>query len=218
MVEITFLGHSGIRIRGKKVTLVIDPPNFEILQMTQSKKITADLVLLTQKEVRSHSNLAIVQSPNGEIFQISGPGEYEILGTEIEGVAATSKSSCQSDSNSLTIYQILLDGLNLVYLGTISKLNQNQIEQLSAVDILFLPAGGVGSLEPKEAVNIITTLEPAIVIPIHFSEGEEDGLGTIGKFLAQVSKIPTENAEKLQVSREKLPDEVKIVVLNRIKN
>lgn len=217
MVEITFLGHSGVRISGKKVSLVCDPPNGKLLGITTPEKVTADLVLLTQKEVAAHSNLDIVQPAAGQVFQVAGPGEYEISQTEIEGIAAVSKGSCFSDSNKLTIYQILLDGISQVFLGTIAKLPQNLVEQLGTVDILFLPVGGKVSLEPKEAASVITTLEPAIVIPIHFSEGEKDGLGTLDKFLAQVGKIPTETSNKLQITKDKLPEEVKIVVLQSAK-
>lgn len=235
MVEVSFLGHSGVRIRGKKVSLVIDPPAGDILGNKISKKVAADIVMLTQSQVAAHSNLELVQPAAGQLFKIEGPGEYEIQTTEILGLPAISQGSCLpageaglSDSTKLTIYQILLDGISLVFLGTISKLSQNLVEQLSAVDVLFLPVGGKVSIELKEAVNVITTLEPAIVVPIHYSQGEkaiparldsakrasrQDGLGTIDQFLAQVGKIPKDEAEKLQVTRDKLPEEVKIVVL-----
>lgn len=225
MIEISFLGHSGVRIRGKKVSLVIDPPTGQILGIETPKKVQADIVLLTQEEVPAHSNLEIVQPTNSEtlpagrqVFQISTPGEYEISQTEITGLSASSKGACFSESNKLTIYHILLDGINLVFLGTISRLTQNLVEELSQVDILFLPVGGRVSIGPKEAADIMTTLEPLIVVPVHFGTGEKDGLGSIDQFLAQVGKIPTVVVDKLQITKDKLPEEVKIVVLNQIKN
>lgn len=227
MVEISFLGHSGVRIQGKKVSLVIDPPTGQILGIETPKKVQADIVLLTQEEVPAHSNLEIVQPSNSEtlpadrqVFQISTPGEYEISQTEITGLSASSKGACLpagrlgfSESNKLTIYHIKLSGINLVFLGTISRLTQNLVEELSQVDILFLPVGGRVSIGPKEATDVMTTLEPAIVVPVHFGTGEKDGLSSIDQFLAQVGKIPTEMADKLQITKDKLPEEVKIVTL-----
>lgn len=220
MVEVSYLGHSGIRIRGKKVTLVVDPAAGEILGIQTPKKVTADILILSQEEVPAHSNLELVQPTAGELFKISGPGEYEIQATEILGLAATSNGSCFSDINRLTIYQILIDGISLVFLGTISKLTQNLVESLGAIDILFFPAGGKVSIEPKEANNVITSLEPKIVVPIHYAGGEktvsenrQNGLGTLENFLTQVGRIPVENLDKLQVTKDKLPEEVKIVVL-----
>lgn len=216
MVEISYLGHSGVRIRGKRVTLVIDPPEGNILGIQTPKNVTADIVLLTQGQVAAHSNLAIVKPLNGEIFQISGPGEYEISQTEITGFAANSRGSCYSDSTKLTIYQIEIDEILLLFLGTIAKLQQNLVEQLSSVDVLFFPAGGKVSIDPGEADNVITSLEPAIVVPIHYQAGEKDGLGSLDNFLTQVGKIPIETLDKLQISKDRLPEEVKIVVLKTI--
>lgn len=213
MIEISFLGHSGVRIRGKKVSLVIDPPTGQILGIETPKKVQADIILLTQEEVAAHSNLELVQPETDQVFKISTPGEYEISQTEITGLSASSKGACFSDSNKLTIYHILLDGINLVFLGTISRLTQNLVEELSQVDILFLPVGGRVSIGPKEAADIMTTLEPSIVVPIHFGTGEKDGLGSIDQFLTQVGKIPTGVADKLQITKDKLPEEVKIVTL-----
>lgn len=217
MVEVSFLGHSGVRIRGKKIALVIDPPDGQILGIDTAKKVAADLVLLTQKEVAAHSNLGLVQPTNSQFFQISTPGEYEISQTEIMGLAANSRGSCFADSNKLTIYHILIDGINLVFLGTIGRLTQNLIESLAAVDVLFLPVGGKVSIEPKEAVEVMTALEPSIVVPIHFGTGEKNGLGSIDQFLTQVGKIPTETSEKLQITKDRLPEEVKIVRLRYAK-
>lgn len=217
MIEVSFLGHSGVRVKGKKVALVIDPPNGQILGIDTPKKVTADLVLLTQKEVAAHSNLELVQATNSQIFQISTPGEYEISQTEITGLASSSKGACFAPINKLTIYQILLDGINLVFLGTIARLTQNLISEISTCDVLFLPVGGRVSIGPKEAVEVMTELEPLIVVPIHFGTGEKNGLGSIDQFLTQVGKIPTETLEKLQITKDGLPEEVKIVRLTYAK-
>ncbi len=224
MVEISFLGHSGIRIRGKNTAIVIDPPNGQILAIETPKKVSADIVLLTQEEVAAHSNLELVQSETGQVFKISTPGEYEISQTEITGIPATSKGACFSESNKLTIYRILLDGLNLVFLGTIGKLTQNLVSEISTCDVLFLPVGGRVSIGPKEAVEVMTALEPSIVVPIHFGTGEktmpagrQDSLGSIDQFLTQVGKIPQETSVKLQITKDKLPEEVKIVELTYAK-
>lgn len=212
MVEISFLGHSGVRICGKKVSLVCDPPNGQVLGIpTPKKKVLADIVLLTQKEVAAHSNLEIVEPANSVVFPITGPGEYEISQTEITGIATNSKGACFAQIDKLTIYQIKISGVSLVFLGTIAKLTQNLVEQIAACDILFLPVGGKVSIEPKEAVGVITSLEPKIVIPIHYAQGEQDGLAKLEQFLNQVGKIRVENLEKLQITTDKLPEEVKIV-------
>jgi L-ascorbate metabolism protein UlaG (beta-lactamase superfamily) len=48
---------------------------------------------------------------------------------------------------------------------------------LGSADILFVPIGGEGVLNPQEAYSLAVKREPRIIIPIHYGEvGEKDAL------------------------------------------
>lgn len=211
MVEVSFLGHSCIKLRGKKLTIIIDP--------SQSvKKVESDIVLLTQNN-EHHANLTSISPKDGKSpFVISGPGEYEISGCQIVGLATLAKESPEGKGTKNTIYQVALDGLCFLHLGSLyKKLEKNQVEQLSNVEVLMIPVGGGYVLEPKDAPEVIAQLEPKVVVPIHYLEGNGNlPLKELDKFLKQEGADQKTALDKLQLTREKLPEETEIVVLKKV--
>lgn len=117
----------------------------------------------------------------------SGPGEYEASGIAISGIASGAGN---------TIYNIMVDGINIVHLGSLQdKLNEGKIGEIGQVDILLLPAG---------AVDVVPDLEPKIIIPM-----DESVLKSLGK--EDVTAVP-----KLAITKEKLPEETEIIVLSKV--
>jgi L-ascorbate metabolism protein UlaG (beta-lactamase superfamily) len=217
MVDIVFLGHSSFKIKGKKLTILIDPPRQELVGI-QKKKEETDVVLLTQKENPYHSDLSWVDGKDGsKPFVISGPGEYEISGCQILGIAQDTKESPEPKTGENIIYKIKLDDFFFLHLGSLGKkLSQQEVEELANVEILMIPVGGVWVLEPKETTEVIAQLEPKIVIPMHYlEEGINLPLKGIEKFLIQVGAETKMPQDKLSLTREKLPEETEIVVLTR---
>jgi len=217
MVDITFLGHSSFKIRGKKLVILVDPLSQELVG-AKRKKEEADIVLLTQKENPYHSDLSWVGGKDGkEPFVISGPGEYEIFGCQILGIDLEAKENPESKAGKTVIYQMKLDDFLLLHLGSLGKkLSQQEVEELTSVEILMIPVGGVWVLEPKEAIEVIAQLEPKIVIPMHYLEEKvELPLKGIDKFLTQIGAEGKMPLDKLSLTREKLPEETEIVILKR---
>jgi len=212
MVDITFLGHSSFKVRGRGSQVVIDPPD------SATRSIEADIVLLTNRGNQAHANIAKVKKTDGSSpFIIQGPGEYEIGGVNIVGAIGETAKEENGGGQSITIYQFLLDGLSFAHLGSIGeKLSQKQIELLGNIDILMLPVGGTYSVDPKGAVEIIAQLEPKIVLPMHYSTKDmEDKLLPLDAFLAQIGeKIQTE--KKFSIARDRLPDETQVKVLENL--
>lgn len=211
MIDINFLGHSCVKLRGKKVTVLIDPAK-------DLKKLQADIVLLTQNNLY-HANTDAVSGPEGQKgpFVISGPGEYEMMECQIIGLKTNVKESPEGKESQNMIYQIMLDGLCFLHLGSLyKKLEKDQVEELSNVEVLMIPVGGSYVLEPKDATEVIAQLEPKIVIPIHYQNGEGSlPLSGVDKFLKQEGLEEKAALDKLSIGREKLPEETEIVILNK---
>src|SRR5881628_3030870 len=85
-MEIVWLGHSCFRIRGREATIVTDPcppaSGYSI------GKPTADIVTVSHP----HENHSHVKAVAGDPFVIEGPGEYEIHGAFITGIATSHDS------------------------------------------------------------------------------------------------------------------------------
>lgn len=216
MVDIWFYGQACIKVKGKNASVVFDPYSSAFVGLP-SLKIDADIVCITH-EHEDHNNAAEVKGTEegNKPFVISGPGEYERLGVNIVGVQSFHDDKEGTERGKNTIYMVTIDEVNIVHLGDLGqkKLTQEQVEELSMCDVLFIPTGGVYTIEAKDAPDIISQLEPKIIVPMHYKlEGLKFELAPLSAFLSTMGKESMEKLSKLSISKDKLPEEPEVVVL-----
>ncbi len=167
-----------------------------------STKFGADIALVPLNHP-DFNGIDEVTRSGKEIFSIIGPGEYEIGGVFIKGVATHSDYSKDTDIN--TIYTIQLEDINIVYLGALSdkKIDTSFMENMDGVDILIVPIGGGTLLNASDAHSLAVSLESKIIIPILYDEGiaSKDALAL---FLKEGGAEDTKSIEKLTVKRKDL--------------
>lgn len=199
--------------RGKnnQVNIVIDPFSEEI--GLRLPKLEADILLTTHGHP-DHNNLKAV---SGNPFLISGPGEYEIKEVFIQGISAWHDDSQGKERGQMTIYTIEAEELCLCHLGDLGQkeLNSEQLERIGGVDILMAPVGGIYTIDGKEAVKIMSQIEPKIIIPMHYSLPKlKIKLDGLDKFLKAVELKTIEPIQKLIVKKKDLSgEEAKIIIL-----
>ena len=145
-------------------------------------------------------------------------GEYEISGVIITGIPSFHDDTQGSERGLNTIFHIILDGLNIVHLGDLgqSKLSEEQIAQISETDILLIPVGAVYTIDAKLASDIVSQLEPKIIIPMHyFIESLKFQLDGVDKFLKEMGMENVVPQPKLSITKDKLPEEPMVVVLSK---
>ena len=171
-------------------------------------------MVLSTHTHEDHSNTPAV---SGQILTITGPGEYEVKGVSVTGVQVYHDKKEGEERGKNTIYNINIDGLNIVHLGDLGHvLTESQIEELGQTDILLIPVGGVYTINAKEAVEVITQLEPKIVIPMHYKiEGLKFELEGVEIFLKELGIETPAPQPKLSITKDKLPDEMQVVVLEK---
>ncbi len=217
MVDITWHGQACFKIRGRTAAVVVDPYD-AVFTGLKTLKLEADIVCVTHNH-QDHNNTSAVKTESGQDpFVISGPGEFEKMGVNIVGVSSFHDNSQGQERGKNTIYNITCDEVNIVHLGDLGqkKLSQEQVEQLSSCDVLLIPTGGTFTIEGKDAPDIIAQIEPKIVIPMHHKiEGLKFALDPVEKFLSAMGKEKQENQNKLSISKEKLPEELELVLLEK---
>lgn len=216
MVDIWFYGQACFKVKDKSTTLVFDPYTPEFVGLA-APRLEADIVCISH-EHEDHNNATMVKGvEEGKTpFVISGPGEYEKLGVNVVGVASYHDDREGAERGKNTIYMVSIDEVNIVHLGDLGqkKLTQEQAEQLSLCDVLLIPTGGVYTIAADDAPDIISQLEPKIIVPMHYSvPGLKFDLAPVSAFLSTMGKENSETQPKLSVSREKLPEETEVVVL-----
>lgn len=213
-MDITYLGHSSFKIKGKSASLVTDPYDSSV--GFKFPKIEADFVTISHDHF-DHNQEQLV---TGARKIIKGPGEYEISGISVIGIPSFHDNSKGSERGNNTIYVIEVDDLRICHLGDLGhELDQPAIDQIGTIEILMVPVGGVYSLDPTQAVKVVQSIEPSIVIPMHYKMegmGEQfSSMNPVEDFLKNLGS-PTENLPKLTLQKEDLADsELKICVLEK---
>jgi L-ascorbate metabolism protein UlaG (beta-lactamase superfamily) len=212
---ITWYGHSCFKLQTSNATVLIDPYAKDI--GIRLPKVTADFVLVTHDH-SDHNNIADV---GGSPYVAATPGEYEVRGVFAHGIAAYHDANEGKDRGAITMYRIEAEGMTLAHLGDLGqpKLTDEQFEQLSGVDILFIPVGGVYTIDAKAAVDIITQLEPRIVIPMHYKipglDAKRFPIDGVDKFIKQMGLTTNGREDKLKIVKKDLPqEETRVILLN----
>ncbi|MDP2944583.1 MAG: MBL fold metallo-hydrolase [bacterium] len=211
---ITWQGHSCFKLQDKigpeGVIVVTDPfdkevglkvPNFE-----------ADIVTVSHQH-HDHNNVSALR---GAPFIIDCAGEYDFKGVLIEGIDSYHDEKEGAERGGNIIYRIEIDDISVTHLGDLGHiLNDAQLEKLAGTDILLIPVGGKYTLDAKKAVEVISQIEPRIVIPMHYKTPDvKFDLDGIEKFIKEIGLTPTYE-EKLKISKKDLPiEDMELVILS----
>ena len=208
-MEITWLGHSCFKIKGKEVVLVADPYH-ESLGYPPSK-LQANIATVSHQHP-GHNHVASVE---GNPKVLKGPGEYEIVEVFIRGIKTFHDSIQGEKQGKNTIYIMEMDGINLCHLGDLGHLlSPQQIEEIGSIDVLLVPVGGVSTIDARIAVEIVRLLNPRIVIPMHFQTEVTTWLEPVDRFLKEfgLKEIPPQ--PKFSVTQLNLPSQTQVVLLD----
>lgn len=209
-MEIVWLGHSHFRIRGREGVVVTDPTLRR--GNGSAPRATADVVTVSHDHP-GHSQVSLV---GGQPKVLSGPGEYEVKGIHITGVSTFHDAERGKKRGKNTAFLINLDDMVVCHLGDLGHiLTTDQLEQIgNSVDILLVPVGGDGTIDASQAVEVISLIDPRIVIPMHYQVGELDPqLDPVDKFLREMGVADAEPQSRVSVNRSGLPETTGVIVL-----
>ncbi len=204
-VEITWLGWSCFRLKGRETIILTDP--YEGLQ---EGSLEADIVTISH-EHPGHNYTAAVK---GEPKLLHGPGEYEIKGVFIYGLQTFHDGVRGRARGKNTIFLIELDGIKVCHLGDLGHvLSAEQAGELSDTDVLLIPVGGGSTIGAAEAAELTNLIDPKLVIPMHLRpEGEKSSAG-LKAFLQEMGLKELVPVPKLAITRTSLPTETQVVLL-----
>ena len=175
-------------------------------------KLKADIVTISH-EAPGHSFISVV---NGKFHVITGPGEFEIGGVFVTGVQTNGHGKRAADEPRNTLYVFDYDGVTIAHLGDLRRVpSQTEIEALGTVHIALVPVGGGGGLTSAKAAEVVSLIEPGIVIPMHYATPTSLlKLAPLSKFLKEMGLGNVAAQDTLKISRGSIPEETHVVVLN----
>ncbi len=216
-MEIVWYGLSCFRLMERGMaSVVVDPYDDSVGY--GALRLKADIVCVSH-DAPGHN---CVEAVKGEKRIITGPGEFEIGGVFITGIStrhatdASGKKKKAEAKDSNTLYLVDFNGLTVAHLGDLDYVpTQQQIEALGAVDVALVPIGGGSGLNASQAAEVISLLEPSIVVPMHYRTPEINlKLDTLNKFVKEMGLSAPKTQESLKITRADLPEETHVVVLD----
>ena len=162
---ITYHGEQFFKVSFGSTTLAFDPISKK--SKLPQTKFGADIafVSLWHPDMNGVENVA---HGSKEPFVIDGPGEYEVGEVVARGFGVPVTYEKKQMYN--TIYQVTLEGMNIVFLGALQnpEVDPKILGELGDIDILFVPIGGGDVLEVPQASKLGVKLEAKVIIPMHY--------------------------------------------------
>lgn len=205
-MEITWYGLSCFRITERKHSTIVTDPYTSKYGLAELK-LKADVVTVSHA-ARGHNYLSAV---TGREHVLDGPGEYEIGGVFVTGIATYHKQTGERN----VVFVFDFNGLTVAHLGDMQEVpTQKQIEALEQVNILLVPVGGGNSLNASQASELVSMLEPDIVVPMHYGlPGLKVKLDDVDRFLKEMGVTEAEEKASLKITSSTFAEGTETVLL-----
>ncbi len=207
-MELVWIGHSCFRLRGKDATVITDPcaksSGYDL------SRASADLVTISN----DHPHHNAVGEVAGDPTVLDGPGEYEVHGVIVTGVR-TDRPRADGPRVRNTAYIIDLDDIRICHLGDLANLpSTEQIELMKDAHVLLVPVGGHCTIGAAEAVEVISQIEPKLVIPMHYATDVSSvELEGVERFLREMGLTSPERQPRLNITLGSMPAEPTVALL-----
>lgn len=219
-MDISYIGHSCFRLRGKTGTVIMDP--FVNSGKMVLPKLSADLVTAShQHEDHNAVDKVGATSKRDKPFIIDAPGEYEVGEISVFGIPSYHDSEKGAERGRNIMFVVRLDNITVGHLGDLGHLlTASQVDALGKLDVLCIPVGGVYTIDAKQAIETIKMIEPSYVIPMHYKTPDHDeliygGMASIEDFMSLygVTKQPQDS---LNLSMASSTEETELVWLHSL--
>jgi L-ascorbate metabolism protein UlaG (beta-lactamase superfamily) len=205
-MELTWYGMSCFRMTERGLSTVVTDPYGDQAGLP-NLRLKGDLVTVSH-DAPGHNH---VDGVSGRQHVFVGPGEYEVGNVFITGISTA--VDVQSKPNILYLFDF--NGVTIAHLGDMQKVpTQTQIEALELVNILLVPVGGGNGLNAAQAAELVSMLEPNIVIPMHYQmPGLKYNLDGVERFLKEMGVTDASEESSLKITAASVPEETQVVLL-----
>ncbi|KPL01011.1 MAG: hypothetical protein AMJ91_02125 [candidate division Zixibacteria bacterium SM23_73_3] len=211
-VTIKWLGHSSFLISlGDALKIVADPFDSSVGYPMPDE--TADICMVSH----DHFDHNCVSAIKGNPEVVKGTGEKEAKGIKFKGVASFHDEKGGSERGENTIFVWEWGGIRFAHVGDLGiDLSDFQVKEIGAVDVLFVPTGGFYTIDAASATKIVASLNPKVVIPMHYKMpfmGENFPIAPVDEFLKGKDNVVKVDGNSVRFTKDRLPENTTIYVL-----
>ncbi|MDA0256670.1 MAG: MBL fold metallo-hydrolase [Chloroflexi bacterium] len=215
-MDISWLGFAALRVRTRTASVVMEPAARSA--GVDMGRPTADIVTVSHDHP-SHANVAGVR---GEPIVLTRPGEYEIQGVQLLGVAThlapaappPDTEGAASLGGRNVVFVLEAEQLRLAHLGGMgTPPTSEESEQLAGIDVLIVPVGGEGALATAAAARLTRQLEPRVVIPVCYELDASSASTELTAYVSALGLEPEAPVARLSLQRRGLGDATRVLLL-----
>ncbi len=214
-MRIEYLGHASFLLTTSAGTRILtdpfDPAAYADTMKYRRFEGEADIVTISHDH-RDHSETSVVK---GAPIIIRGDGKFKAAEVDFLGVGTFHDDQRGSKRGRNTVFVMCVDGLTIAHLGDLGHvLTSDQAAEIGAVDVVLVPIGGFYTIDAAQADKVVDQVSAQIVIPMHYSNEKcSFPITGVEEFTAGKSNVTREGTPVLEVTRETVPAQQQIVVL-----
>ena len=207
MLQIRWHGHACFEITND-LTLVTDPHDGKSIGI-HAPNVTGDIILISHDHY-DHNSAKSVEKDGSKI--VTDGRKRTISNIDIYGVDSFHDEERGAKRGSNIMYKFTVDDIKFCHLGDLGHdIDDETVEKIGDVDILFIPIGGTFTVDDKQAWNVINKIKPKIVVPMHYKIGGLSlPIAGIDQFLAQAKQKVIHVGNEIDIEKEDLPAEPEI--------
>ncbi len=158
--------HSCFEINDQ-ATVVMDPHDGRSIGV-KPPSLKADVVTISHDHF-DHNAVRVIK---GDYVVVKDVTPKNVRGVAIRGITGFHDDVNGEKRGKMNIFHLTLDGVRFCHLGDLGHmLSGPQIEELGEVDVLFVPVGGVFTIDGAQAQDLVKQIGPKVAIPMHFRVG-----------------------------------------------
>ncbi|MEB3860372.1 MAG: MBL fold metallo-hydrolase [Desulfurococcales archaeon] len=210
-MEVEYCGHSYFLLRVKGKLVAVDPHDGGSINVPTCR-VGADYVLVTHDHY-DHNAVEVAMGRDTRVYR-QRLGSFALDDIHVRGVRVYHDKSGGRLRGWVAAYIIDSGDLKLAHLGDIGDPAPDTLGELRGADVVFLPVGGVYTIDAQEAWELVEELKPRIAVPMHYwIKGSTLPLDPLDRFLniARAPRIVVETG-RATISRETLPEKTSIMV------
>ena len=209
-MKIKWLGHSSFLIESERGIKIITDPFDETLGY-KLPRIKVNIVTVSHE----HFDHNYVRGVKGRPVVFKGVVNRESHKMQFRGISSYHDSVYGGQRRTNTIFVIKADGLNLCHLGDLGHiLDSDKLDEIGAIDILFIPVGGFYTIDSSQATQIIKDIKPKITVPMHYkTEAIKFSIDPVEIFLSDKGNVQKIESSEFEITKDTLPKNAQIYVL-----
>ncbi len=213
-MKIRWHGHACFEVGDDETTFVFDPHDGEYIGI-EPPKVYGDVILVSHDH-NDHNKVNVVRKPDSDI--VRGDGKKKVRGYDITGLLTYHDEVKGKKRGENVIFTLDINGVKICHLGDLGCMpDDDTIKKMRDCDIIMIPVGGTFTLDGRGAWNVVKTLKPKVVIPMHYRvAGLSLGISSLDVFIEQCEDIPTTKVgNEVLFEKDDLPDELTVWVFSR---